>query len=99
MIEINLTSKPVYAFIHSFTLSLIIKSEVTQSCPTLSNPRTVAYQAPLSMGFSRQEYWSRLPSPSPGDLPNPGLEPTFPTLSGRFFTTEPPGNKPVLKEQ
>ena len=39
---------------------------------------TVAYQAPMSMGFSRQEYWSRLPSPSPGDLPNPGTEPTSP---------------------
>ena len=41
---------------------------------------TVAYQAPLSMGFSRQEYWSGLPFPSPGDLPNPGLEPGSPTL-------------------
>ena len=40
-------------------------------------PWTVAYQAPLSMGFSRQECWSELPFPSPGDLPNPGIEPTF----------------------
>ena len=51
---------------------------------------TVAYQAPLSMGFSRQEYWSGLPCPSPGDLPNPGIEPTSlnsPALAGRFFTT------------
>ena len=73
---------------------------VTRSCPTLLRPHGyIALQAPLSMGFPRQQYLSRLPSPSPGDLPNPGLEPTFPTLSGRFFTTEPPGNKPVLKEQ
>ena len=43
-------------------------------------PWTVAYQAPLSMGFSRQEYWSGLPFPSPGDLPNPGIEPGFPAL-------------------
>ena len=43
-------------------------------------PWTVAYQAPLSMGFSRQEYWSGLPFPSPGDLPNPGIEPGSPTL-------------------
>ena len=43
------------------------ESEVTQSCPTLSDPRTAAYQAPLSMGFSGQEYWSRVPLPSPAD--------------------------------
>ena len=43
-------------------------------------PWTVAYQAPLSMGFSRQEYWSGLPLPSPGDLPNPGIEPRSYTL-------------------
>jgi len=43
-------------------------------------------QAPLSMGFSRQEYWSGLPFPSPGDLPHPGVEPPSPTLAGRFFT-------------
>ena len=45
---------------------------VAQSCPTLATPWTVARQAPLSMGFSRQEYWSGLPFPSPGDLPGPG---------------------------
>ena len=51
-------------------------------------PWTVAPQAPLSMGFPRQEHWSGLPFPSPGDLPNPGLEPTFltsPSLAGGFF--------------
>ena len=52
---------------------------------------TVACQAPLSMEFSRQEYWNRLPFPSPGDLPNPGIKPTSPTLTGGFFTTGPPG--------
>ena len=46
------------------------------------------------MGFPRQEYWSGLPFPSPGDLPNPGIEPLSPALAGRFFTTEPPG-KPI----
>ena len=53
-------------------------------------PGTVARQAPLSMGFSRQEYWSGLPCPPPGDLPNPGIEPTSltsPALAGGFFTT------------
>ena len=53
---------------------------VAKSCLTLMTPWTVAYQAPLSMGFSRQEYWSGLPFPSPGDLPNPGLEPGSPAL-------------------
>ena len=55
---------------------------------------TVDCQSPLSMGFSRQEYWSGLPFPSPGDLPNPGTEPVSPVspaLAGRFFTAEPPG--------
>ena len=58
---------------------------------------TVALQAPLSMGFSRQEYWSGFPCVSSGDLPNPGIEPTSPmspALTGRFFTTVPPG-KPL----
>ena len=57
-------------------------------------PWTVAHQAPLSVGFPRQEYWSGLPFPSPGDLPNPGIEPrspASPVLAGRFFTTAPPG--------
>ena len=51
---------------------------------------TVAHQAPLSMGFSRQDYWSRLPCPAPGDLPNPGIEPASflcTALAGSFFTT------------
>ena len=55
-----------------------------------ATPWTVACQAPLSMGFSRQEYWSGLPCPPPGDLPNPGIEPTAavsPALTGGFFTT------------
>ena len=47
---------------------------------------TVAHQAPLSMGFSRQEYWSGLPLPPPGDLPNPGIKPASLTLGGKFLT-------------
>ena len=53
-------------------------SEVAQSCPTLCDPWTVAHQSPPSMGFSRQEYWSGLPFPSPGDLPDPGIKPINP---------------------
>ena len=61
------------------------ESEVAQSCPTLATPWTVAYQAPLSMGLSRQEYWSGLPFPSPGDLPDAEIEsasPVAPELQG-----------------
>ena len=56
-----------------------------------STPWTVAYQASLSMGFSRQEYWSGLPFPSPGDLPDPGIKPGSPTLEADALTSEPPG--------
>ena len=61
---------------------------VAKSCPTLATPWTVAHQAPLSMGFSRQEYWSGLPFPSPGDLPNPGIEPRSPILQADSLPTE-----------
>ena len=57
-------------------------------------PWAMAHQALLSMEFYRQEYWSGLPFPSPGDLPDPGIEPASlvsPALAGGFFTTEPPG--------
>ena len=57
-------------------------------------PWTVAHQAPLSLEFSRQENWSELPFPSPGDLPCLGVEPTSPALAGRFFTTELPEKAP-----
>ena len=57
-------------------------------------PWTVAYQAPRSTGFSRQEYWSGLPFPSPGDLPNPGIEPVSPALQTDTLSSEPPG-KPL----
>ena len=58
-------------------------------------PWTVARQAPLSMGFSRQEYWSGFPFPSPGDLPDPGVKPASPVLQADSFSSEPPGKRPV----
>ena len=61
---------------------------VTKSCLTLATPWTVACQAPLSMGFSSQDYWSGLPFPSPGDLPNPGIEPRSPALQAKSSPTE-----------
>ena len=58
---------------------------VTKSCPTLATPWTIACQVPLSMGFSRREYWSGLPFSSPGDLPNPGTESGYPALQADSF--------------
>ena len=82
--------------------NLKLKNVRTWACRSLSqslsliglvvSPWTVAHQASLSMGFSRQEYWSGLPFPSPGDLPNPETEPAPPALAGDFFTTEPLGS-------
>ena len=72
---------------------------IIQSWSNLETPWTVAHQAPLSMEFSRQEYWSALPFPTPGDLPNPGIEPAFlssPEMAGGFFTTVPSGKPSVL---
>ena len=60
-----------------------------------ATPRTVAYQAPPSVGFSRQEYWSGVPFPLPGDLPDPGIEPRSPMLKADALTSEPPG-KPCV---
>ena len=76
----------------------VCECEVTQSCPTLCDPMdySLAYQAPPSMGFSRQEYWSGLPFPSLGDLPNPGIEPGSPTFQADALTSEPP-ETPLLR--
>ena len=70
--------------------------QLLQSCPTPCDPvgSPVARQAPLPMGFSRQEYWTGLPFASPGDLPDPGIEPmslVSPALADRFFTSAPSG--------
>ena len=79
----------------SFSLSMhaISRFSHAQLCAT---PWTVAIQAPLSMGFSRQEYWSVFPCPTPGDLPDPGIKLAAlmsPALAGGFFTTEPSGKQ------
>ena len=74
--------------------SNVILSERVKSLSRVrlfATPWTVAHQAPLSMGFSRQEYWSGLPFPSPGDLPSPGIEPRSPALQADALTSVPPG--------
>ena len=66
---------------------------VAKLCSILVTPWTVAHQGPLTLGFPRREYWSGLPFPPPGDLPNPRMEPGYPAslaLAGGFFTTETP---------
>ena len=73
----------------------ITELKVTQSCLTLCNPWTLAHQASPSMGFSRQEYWSGLPFPSPRDLPDPGIKPRSPALQADALTSEPPGKPEV----
>ena len=70
------------------------KGCVAQLCPTLCEPMTpwtIAHQAPLSMGFPRQEYWCRLPLPVPGDLPDPVIKPEFPLLQSDSLLSEPAG--------
>ena len=64
---------------------LKVKVLGAQSCPTLCNPMDCNPPAPLSMEFSRQEYWSRLPFPTPGGLPDPGIESKSPELQAVFF--------------
>ena len=75
----------MYVCVHAQSLSCVL---------LFAAPWTIAYQAPLSMEISRQEYWSVLPFPTSGDLPDPGIEPVSlvsPALAGRFFTTVLPG--------
>ena len=72
------------------------ESEVTQSYLTLSTPWTVAYQAPPSMGFSRQEYWRGLPFPSPRNLPDLRIEPGSPALQADPLLSVPPGKPNML---
>ena len=79
------------------------KSEVAQSCPTLCDPVDCSPPGSSSMGFSREEYWSGSPFPSPGDLPDPGIEPRSPALQADALTSEPPGKpqeedmKPLMR--
>ena len=99
---LNLSSLNAYEFL--LVKYVDIWQKPTQHCKAVSEvkslirvqlfatPWTVVYQAPPSMGFSRKEYWSGLPFPSPGDLPDPGIEPRSPALQA--LTSEPPG-KPL----
>ena len=78
-----------------YPLLLLLFLSLSDVSDSFVIPWTVDCQAPLSMGFSRQEYWTGLPFPSPGNLPNPEIKPPSPAIVGGFFTTEPQGN-PLL---
>ena len=71
--------------------SVKVKVKLLSGVRLFVTPWTAAHQAPPSMGFSRQEYCSGLPFPSPGALPDPGIEPRSPTLQAGALTSEPPG--------
>ena len=94
----NYTQENIHMHTHTHTHTHTCV--LTSQSSVVSNPAApwiVAHQASLSIGFFRQEYWSGLPFPPPGDLPNPGIEftsPVFPALAGGFFTTVPPGKPP-----
>ena len=75
----------------AYFIQLMLRSSVLSDS---ANLWTVTHLAPLPMGFSRQKYSSGLPFPPPGDLPDSGIKPVSPALSGRFFTAEPPGKPP-----
>ena len=81
----------IFILISSFVPVVVVYGLVAKFCLILAIPQTAAHQIPLSMGFSRQEYWNELPFPSPGDLPNLGIEPGSPTLQVDSLSTEPPG--------
>ena len=83
-------------YIYRSKLYVKVKVKLLSHVRLFATPWTVAYQAFLSMGFSRQEYWSGLLFPSPGDFPDPGIEPRSPTLQADTLPSEPPG-KPIIR--
>ena len=88
----------LYDIVISYFPDITYHMRVLNCVRLFDTPQPVAHQTSLSMAFSRQEYWSRLPFPTPGDLPHPGIEPVShasPVLAGRFVTTATP-RKPLL---
>ena len=98
MIEAGFEHVSIGSFLLHLSVSLnqvlcVCVCSVSQLCRVFVTSWMVTCQAPVSVGFPRQEYWSELPFPSPGDLPNPGIDPTSlaSPLAGGFFIPEPPG--------
>ena len=93
---INTTTERNCKIIVLFKRRCVLSAQSLSRTQLSATPRTVAHQAPLSMGFSRQEYWSGLPCPPPGDLPDPEIKPRSPTLQADSLPSEPQG-KPQKK--
>ena len=102
----GMDKSPIFNFSHmmffsSFFQKQKVKVKLLSRVWLFATPWTVGHQAPLSVGFPRQEYRSGLPFPSPGDLPNPGIKPGSPALQADALTSEPPGKpsetEPILK--
>ena len=81
----------VYSFLYVTHTSMKLKVKLLSRVQLFVTLWTIAHQTPPSMGFSRQERWSGLPFPSPGDLPDPGIEPRSPALQADALPSEPPG--------
>ena len=96
--KLSLLTKLYYSYLLTICSQscYTLKVLVAQWCLTLCDPWTVAHQAPLGMEWSRQGYWSGLPFPSPGDLPNPGIEPRSPALQADSLPSELPGKPNVI---
>ena len=90
-------SLPAFYFKNPREKILKTKIAMLSHVQLFTTPWTVARQAPLSMGFSRQEYWSGLPCPPPGDLPNPGIKPRSPALHSDSLPPKPPGKLTVTQ--
>ena len=86
---------PCTTFFTTLATNQKVKVKSLSHVQLLATPWTVAYQAPPSMGFSRQEYWNGLPFPSPGDLPNPGIKPWSPSFQADALPSEPSGKPPT----
>ena len=94
-VSLRLNIRFFFSFCGSYFVFVVVQS---LSCVQLfATSWAIACQAPLSMGFPRQEYWSGLLFPSPRYLPNPGMEPISPALTDGFFTTEPPGKRSYFR--
>ena len=90
------SSSQCHLFLYAFVCVCVCGSRSVVS--NSATPWAAAHQAPLSKGFSRQEYWSGLPFPSPGNLPDPGIKPTFPALQVASLLSEPPGKSPQFSD-